>query len=502
MAAPNPTYTQPIAVDTIDYKPLALLAVAGFVFSLIFGVLLVFSMVVALLKGEPFFLPGWMLVFPIGGAVLSAAAMWQISNSEGTRAGTKLAKWGLLLSVFGLVYVTYQTFTGLAIVSQANRFMLEKDPDSGFLPRVKGSDVDLKTAFLYWLKANERANARADSEKDMQRFDQPGPQSPKGRLTVFMDSPLVRIIRQASPDTVKFEALEVKSWSYDNRAYKVERKYRITTEEGVYEVPFIITSQEAEAQGEKRKWQVEWQVNAPLQPITRTELGLKRNGFRQRTFEFLAHPSTGWFPSLRAKDGVKFFLDTEPPAVRAEWKDKVLRVLASTPVVAAAGTAAALQDAKAAEELLKKMPAMEAQAADSVLKSTLKGYMGLEDAAKFFGTDKLRFPFDPKSLPLVQDALAKTLAPEKRALLVIKIQPDEYAPCEVKNGQLHVTHDFEFLVFITKEGMRGEVVVAGKVVVVAPDNLDLNAPGADQQFRVQSAELLRALPMMGKQGPQ
>ena len=91
MAGPNPTYTQPTAVDTIDYKPLALLAVAGFVFSLVFGVVLVFSMLVALFKGEPFFLPEWMLVFPIGGAVLSGAALWQIGNSEGTRAGTKLA---------------------------------------------------------------------------------------------------------------------------------------------------------------------------------------------------------------------------------------------------------------------------------------------------------------------------------------------------------------------------------------------------------------------------
>jgi hypothetical protein len=349
---------------------------------------------------------------------------------------------------------------------------------------------------------NQRANTRADSEKDMQRFDQPAPQSPKGQLTLFVECPLVRIIRQSAPDTVKFEPLEVKSWSYDNRTYKVERKYRITTEEGVYEVPFLITSQEAEAEGDKRKWKVDWAVNAPLQPIKRTELGLKRNGFRQRAFEFLADPRTGWFPSLRSKDAVTFFLHTQPPAVRAEWMEKVRRALANTPLVACAGTTVSLQDAKSVKDLLEKMPLIEAQAADGLLKNTLKDYMGLEDAVKFFGTDKLRFPFRPELLPKVQDAIAKTLEPEKRSLLAIKIQPDEYAPCEVKNGQLHVTHDFELLVFVTDPAMRFEATVVGKVVVVAPENLDLNARDADQQFRVISAEFVRALPMMGKQGPQ
>src|SRR5437764_1266419 len=133
MAAPNTTQTPPAPAETIDYKPLSLFAVAGLTLGVIYGIILVITGLAALLKAEPFFLPGWLLFLPLLAAALAGAGLWEIYSSEGTRAGVRLARWGLGLSiVLALCYITYTTFTGLAVVSQANRFMLEKGPDAGF----------------------------------------------------------------------------------------------------------------------------------------------------------------------------------------------------------------------------------------------------------------------------------------------------------------------------------------------------------------------------------
>jgi hypothetical protein len=66
MAEHNPTFTPAITSDTIDYKPLSILAVAGLVVAVLYTVFVLLSALIALSKGEPFFMAGWMLVIPIG----------------------------------------------------------------------------------------------------------------------------------------------------------------------------------------------------------------------------------------------------------------------------------------------------------------------------------------------------------------------------------------------------------------------------------------------------
>lgn len=482
MTATNPMYTQPVTADTIDYKPLALLAVAGLAFSIIYGVVLAITAVAALFKGEPFFLPGWMLMVAIAGVLLSAAALWQIHNSEGTRAGTKLAKWGLWLGIIPLCYITYHTVTGMAILSQANDFMLDKE--NGFFYLLQGDERKVRTAFLFTLTWNERAGAHVDSERDMQRYDQALPQNPRGRLTGFLECPLVRVFRQSPPGSITVEAMSVKEWTFENRAYKIERKYRIKTEEAEYEVPFLISSLEAEVEGEKRKWKVEWGFNLPLQPVMFTPLGQKRVGIRQRSFDFLAASKTGWFSYLRNKRGLEFFLDTQHPSERMKLRTEVAAIKEGTLLAAVAGPAAPVQDAKSAEALVK---------------SFLPTYRGLSDVLKVFATDKLRFPARPDLLPKVQSTLARTLEPEKLSLLNAKLQLDEQAPVEVKNGRLYVTHEVEIPIYLGETGGKFDVVVVGKVVVMAPDTFDPSVPNADQQWQVYSAEFTRAVPIATKQ---
>ena len=201
MAQREPTYTLD-AVETIDYKPLSLFAVAGVVVAGVYVALLLIGAAASYFKNEPFFEPFFLGAWGIGlaavGAVLSVLGLWEVYNSEGTRAGTLLAKWGLGLSlVSGLGYFTYQNFTELAILQQANRFLLEKDEGTGFLPRLQGTEADFRTAFLYTRDVGDRG-LRPENDEAFRRFDGPMPQNPRGLWTQFSESPLVRAIRGAA----------------------------------------------------------------------------------------------------------------------------------------------------------------------------------------------------------------------------------------------------------------------------------------------------------------
>ena len=76
------------------------------------------------------------------GIVFSLIGQKQIQNSEGTRAGAKLARLGIWLSLLsGLGYLSYYYVTGLALQSQANAFLMEKSEDGGFFPRLIESNA-------------------------------------------------------------------------------------------------------------------------------------------------------------------------------------------------------------------------------------------------------------------------------------------------------------------------------------------------------------------------
>src|SRR5438128_1745040 len=103
------TYTPDAAGDTIQYKPLSLLAVAGLIVAGLFAVILLVNAGAAFFKGEPFFLGGVVIAVAMCGAVLSGLGLWQVATSEGTRAGAAIAKWGLGISIVGgLGYFTYE----------------------------------------------------------------------------------------------------------------------------------------------------------------------------------------------------------------------------------------------------------------------------------------------------------------------------------------------------------------------------------------------------------
>ncbi|HYV35800.1 MAG TPA: hypothetical protein VE988_08865, partial [Gemmataceae bacterium] len=326
MAQRSPTYTPDVSADTIDYKPLSPLAVAGILCAALYAALILIIAVADFFKGEPFFLPNatlwiWPIALPLGGGVLSALALWQIHNSEGTRAGAGLAKWGLGISLVAVLgYFTYTTFTELAIVQQANHFLTEKDEQAGFFPRLQGNDIDLHTAFLFTLDVADRGASLSTNAKDLERLDFPVGNNPKGRLTQFLENPLVKLVRFASPGSSTIEPLGVRGWSYEGGAYRVVRSYRITTEEAVFDVPVAVSSIEPTTAGEKRRWKVEPVLPTAIQLVSQTALGINRHELRHKSAEFVGDRAVGWLAVLRNRDDMEAYLRTQPFTQRKQLR--------------------------------------------------------------------------------------------------------------------------------------------------------------------------------------
>jgi hypothetical protein len=258
MSDPSPLVAPPRPDDLQVYRPLSGLAIAGLALALLYVSLVLISSVAGLVQGAPFYWPGWMVLLAIAGAGLSLLALRQIRRSEGTRAGAKVAQWGLGLSVVaGLGYTAYDFATSVAVKQQANRFLMEAGEDAGFFPLLEKGDVN--AAFLLTQTYSRRSGANARDEVAMYRqFDTPMGPNPTGLLTQFNDSTLVRVFQQArlQQAAVQVEPAGARGWDYESKGYKVERRYRITTPEMTLE--WILITQSTETGGAGRKWFVVW----------------------------------------------------------------------------------------------------------------------------------------------------------------------------------------------------------------------------------------------------
>lgn len=290
--------------EPLVYRPLAGLAVAGFALAALFAGLVLVSAVVGLAQGAPAFLPTWMLALAAAGAILSFLGQRQVQNSEGTRAGIALTRWGLWLSVFlGLSYFAYVFFTGLAITQQADAFLREKtDSDSGFLPRLQAAGKnrqDFNRAFLLSLPLDRRGGSDPTSqEKMVADFDQTGPLGQTGMLSTFRTNDLVVALMQGGED-MGVEPLAVKDWKYEKRSYQVFRAYRITVPEAVLEVLLTVKSTEGSESGEKRTWFVDMNESGFINKML-TPLGKDLQALRSQAHTYLLN----W--SLKVIEGAPF----------------------------------------------------------------------------------------------------------------------------------------------------------------------------------------------------
>lgn len=312
--------------ERIIYRPLSGLAVAGFVIAVVFTVLIIIFGLLALVSGTPLALGLWVMGFPISAAILSLLGRQQIRQSEGTRTGMGMASWGWWLSlIFGLGYLAFHGGTYLAVWWQA-----EEQGKKFFAQLQEGKIIE---AFNDHLVSPTQRLMTPDVRKMMLRYGMPGEKGQKGPLVQFQEHDIVRIVHQGGPDAV-IQPLGVSEWDYVQNGYTVKETYRVTTNEGVFDILLTLRSATNENTG-ARDWAVIWNEQAAR--IVEEHLTDQGKALRQwrgmaRSFanSWLMKRGRGWVN----KGLPSAYLDTVEPQERDRLNErtKALRAIGTVSV--------------------------------------------------------------------------------------------------------------------------------------------------------------------------
>jgi hypothetical protein len=302
------------------YRPLSLLAVVGAGLGGLYTLGIVLAGLVAFFRGEPCLLTGWLALFsaglPIAGAVLSVLGLLQIQRSEGTLAGEKAARWGLLLSLLvGLGYWAYLGTTYYAIGREAEQF------SNDFLQKL--SKNELASAFRLTLPPNERPT---EDEKLRERLEARFNVSPepgrKGFFSTFRQSEPVRMLTTGGGETT-LEPLGVEDWMYIGGGYQVNVLYRIHTPAITFDLGVTVLGKEGK-RGQGRQWFVDWnKIGMKSEPAPKmTPEGQKLFGMGQAMRERMM---VSWFRPMIEGRVEEVYLQTLP----AEEREPILRAAAN-----------------------------------------------------------------------------------------------------------------------------------------------------------------------------
>jgi hypothetical protein len=470
--------------EPLVYRPISGPALAGLIFAALYAAIVLFSVVLAFVRREPFFLPGWMLTLAVAGAVLSFLGLRQIRASEGTRAGTPLARWGLWLSVlFGLGSVTFSFFTGLAVRQQANRFLTEKGPGAGFFPLLQEGNVN--AAFLLTWPPDARGQVNPNNDREMEKvFDtQLDDKEPRGRLSFFRATDFVQVLGQPYDTPAEVVLLGGGSWSYESKGYSVELTYQIRNPEGEFDIKLKAQSLEGAAPGEGRKWMVVWdpRIQPPLVEVQTTPLGKKMRRLRQSAVQF----ANFWLAKLTAGIRFEVYADLMEPAQAAKLRQSHLMHLQAAPV-------SALTAAPGDPRPLLRTTLHEAAAL--ALGSAGKAPKG--DAGPVVA-QRLRVRSDDQAFREGVERAASRLGRGREQILRSppRIRPDQvkFARWQVKEGRLEIALEVALEIQPLPQAPADLAVVFGKLILDADSGADPNRP--DQSvWRVVRLELDLALP--------
>jgi hypothetical protein len=240
----------------VVYRPLSLLALVGFGVAALYTAVVVLGGAIAFFLGDPWLMKGWTALFPVAAVALSAMALVYIQRSEGTLAGEKLARWGLLLSlVVGLGYWSYVGATYFAIGREADRnarSFLEK------LTKTADDRQQLISAFLMTLPPSERPAEDAKVRDQVEARFNAGEMSRAGGgpFTTFVQTQSVRVLALGGADT-KIESLGVDDWKYVAGSYQVKLLYKVETPQLAFAMEVTVLGQEGKG-SEGRQWFVMW----------------------------------------------------------------------------------------------------------------------------------------------------------------------------------------------------------------------------------------------------
>lgn len=266
---PSDPSPRPADSDSLAYRPLAPMAVAAFVLSIIAAVLVIGLVIAARISNRAIL--SWWVLFPaIIGLALAFFARLQIRNSEGTRVGMGLANfawWSSLLVC--LLYGSYHAATDVAVNQQAKticdeyiRSVLDNQPEKAFRLTLE--------------PAQQKAMPPDDLASIRQRF--------AVELDVFQRSELSRLVKNWDKK-VKVDYLGAKEAEQTPTGFKVPLGYRIASPEGEVELTLTAAGTDDPVTG-SRGWKVVFQQSGTNQKeYRRTRLGrifneLQANGLK------------------------------------------------------------------------------------------------------------------------------------------------------------------------------------------------------------------------------
>jgi hypothetical protein len=292
----------------VVYRPLALLALIGAGVAGLYAAIVVVGGLVAFFAGDPWLMPGWTVLFPVASAVLCWLGLVQIQRSEGTLAGDKVARWGLLLSLLvGLGYWAYVGATYFAITREANSF------GQAFLKKLVSQDE--LSAFLLTLPPSERPaegeGARAQVEARFNAGEMS--RSGGGAFTAFQQSEPVRILTLGGTES-SFESAGVKSWTYKDGGYQVELLYKVDTPQISYLMELAVQAKEGKGSA-GRQWYALWNNVGMLstpKPVMSPK-GTNQLAVGMKSRDFLTEE---WLTAMKDGKTLDVFLATLPAAER------------------------------------------------------------------------------------------------------------------------------------------------------------------------------------------
>jgi hypothetical protein len=233
------------------YRPLSLLALAGFGLAVLYALIVLVGGGIALYGRTPWLMPAWSFLLPLAALVVCWAARNRIRDSEDTLSGVAFTTWGFRLTiVLGLTYTAYYTATFFAVRGHAFACA------DAFFEQLKQGNTG--KAFLLStgipLKDVEDKDLRNILES---RFNNPagGPGSP-GAYSQFRHMQFVRFIQTDGPRT-QIAPLGVHDWEYGKGGYKVVLRYRVVTSMGEFEMRVETLGRDPKPGDPRgRQWQV------------------------------------------------------------------------------------------------------------------------------------------------------------------------------------------------------------------------------------------------------
>ena len=436
-----PTFTPGPGESGLPYRPLSGLAIAGFVLGAAYALVVLAGGVLAYSRGSPWLMPAWSALVPLAALLVCALARRRIRAAEGTLAGSRLANWGIGLSLaVGLTYWAYWSATFLAVRQQASNFV----QNQWFKALADG---DLNNAFLLTIQPGNRPTGDLRAELEV-NFNFAGDPNTPGGFTRFSQLEFVRAMLDSGPDST-YALAHTGVPSVEKGGLQVPLLYHVRSRYAEFDLLVTVNGTSARGKGQPGR---QWYVVAEQSGMKEERRQLTEEG------QTMARDTDD---ALRMVRGWVRMVSSPNPDLEGAYRQTLPADRRKSP------------DPKADDAAARSYRAG--------LRAFKEGGIVRADKDTFWGGDE-------KQQAEVVDGTRKMFAEQKDWM---KLAPVSVRPLIRRDGdRLHLAFDAQMLV-------KDKFAVGGRVVAVA----DVKGPDArPTSWRVESLDLVRAR-SVPKEGP-